>query len=73
MPRLSLASPLREAHDDLRMAVAEHDRILAMTSHLPHLLAFALVDNAQQRARRAVREETSSIPTALNHVIPFAP
>lgn len=36
-------------------------------------LAFALVDNAQQRARRAVREETSSIPTALNHVIPFAP
>lgn len=36
-------------------------------------LAFALVDNAQQRARRAVREEASSIPTALNHVIPFAP
>jgi 3-phosphoshikimate 1-carboxyvinyltransferase len=28
----------------LRMDVAEHDRILAMTSHLPHLLAFALVD-----------------------------
>ncbi|MEM6821142.1 MAG: prephenate dehydrogenase dimerization domain-containing protein, partial [Verrucomicrobiota bacterium] len=26
------------------MAVAEHDRVLAMTSHLPHLLAFALVD-----------------------------
>lgn len=26
------------------MPVAEHDRILAMTSHLPHLLAFALVD-----------------------------
>lgn len=26
------------------MGVAEHDRILAMTSHLPHLLAFALVD-----------------------------
>lgn len=26
------------------MPVAEHDRVLAMTSHLPHLLAFALVD-----------------------------
>lgn len=26
------------------MDVAEHDRVLAMTSHLPHLLAFALVD-----------------------------
>lgn len=28
----------------LDMAVDEHDRVLAMTSHLPHLLAFALVD-----------------------------
>lgn len=26
------------------MDVEEHDRVLAMTSHLPHLLAFALVD-----------------------------
>ncbi|MEE4301451.1 MAG: prephenate dehydrogenase/arogenate dehydrogenase family protein [Pseudomonadales bacterium] len=26
------------------MDVADHDRVLAMTSHLPHLLAFALVD-----------------------------
>ncbi|TVS17212.1 MAG: prephenate dehydrogenase/arogenate dehydrogenase family protein [Gammaproteobacteria bacterium] len=26
------------------MDVAEHDRVLALTSHLPHLLAFALVD-----------------------------
>ena len=29
----------------VRMDVAEHDRVLAMTSHLPHLLAFALVDS----------------------------
>ena len=29
----------------VRMDVAEHDRILAMTSHLPHLLAYALVDS----------------------------
>lgn len=28
----------------LDMDVGEHDRVLAMTSHLPHLLAFALVD-----------------------------
>ncbi len=33
------------------MDVAHHDRVLAATSHLPHLLAFALVDVlAQQRA-----------------------
>jgi prephenate dehydrogenase len=29
----------------LCMDVAEHDRVLAMTSHLPHLLAYALVDS----------------------------
>lgn len=28
----------------VEMDVGEHDRVLAMTSHLPHLLAFALVD-----------------------------
>ena len=28
----------------LEMEVAAHDRVLAMTSHLPHLLAYALVD-----------------------------
>ena len=26
------------------MAVADHDRVLAATSHLPHVLAYALVD-----------------------------
>lgn len=32
------------------MSVAEHDRVLAATSHLPHVLAFSLVDAlAQQR------------------------
>lgn len=29
----------------VRMDVATHDRVLALTSHLPHLLAFALVDS----------------------------
>lgn len=39
----------------VRMAVAEHDRVLAMTSHLPHLLAFALVDSlAEQPASEDV-------------------
>lgn len=28
----------------LEMTVAEHDRVLAATSHLPHVLAYALVD-----------------------------
>jgi len=28
----------------LEMETAAHDRVLAMTSHLPHLLAYALVD-----------------------------
>lgn len=35
--------------DVIEMDVAEHDRILAMTSHLPHLLAFALVDTLGRR------------------------
>ena len=29
--------------DIVRMQVEEHDRVLAMTSHLPHLLAYAMV------------------------------
>jgi prephenate dehydrogenase len=37
----------------LSMEVLEHDRILAMTSHLPHLLAFALVDTLGSRAEHA--------------------
>ena len=39
----------------VRMPVAEHDAILATTSHLPHLLAYALVDQlAQAPAARRV-------------------
>ena len=34
--------------DVSRMAVIDHDRILAATSHLPHMLAFALVDMLTQ-------------------------
>ncbi|MDY6984301.1 MAG: prephenate dehydrogenase/arogenate dehydrogenase family protein, partial [Pseudomonadota bacterium] len=33
----------------LRMTVAHHDEVLAATSHLPHLLAFALVDTLSQQ------------------------
>lgn len=33
-----------------RMQVAEHDLILAATSHLPHLLAFGLVDSLARRS-----------------------
>lgn len=32
-----------------RMAVTEHDRVLAATSHLPHMLAYALVDSLARR------------------------
>jgi prephenate dehydrogenase len=38
----------------VRMDVAAHDRILAMTSHLPHVLAFALVDSL---ARQSASED----------------
>jgi prephenate dehydrogenase len=33
----------------LQMAVERHDEVLAATSHLPHLLAFALVDTLSQQ------------------------
>jgi prephenate dehydrogenase len=33
----------------LEMSVAHHDEVLAATSHLPHLLAFALVDTLSQQ------------------------
>lgn len=35
-----------------RMAPAHHDEVLAATSHLPHLLAFALVDTLAAMAER---------------------
>lgn len=35
----------------LQMSVAEHDEVLAATSHLPHLLAYALVDTLSQQGQ----------------------
>jgi prephenate dehydrogenase len=36
----------------LTMSVGHHDEVLAATSHLPHLLAFALVDTLSQQGTR---------------------
>src|SRR5690606_12149763 len=36
----------------LEMDVAHHDEVLAATSHLPHLLALALVDTLSQQGER---------------------
>src|SRR5204862_7319114 len=36
----------------LTMTVEHHDEVLAATSHLPHLLAFALVDTLSQQGTR---------------------
>ena len=36
----------------LRMPVDQHDEVLAATSHLPHLLAFSLVDTLSQEQAR---------------------
>lgn len=36
----------------LEMGVAEHDQVLARTSHLPHLLAFSLVDTLARKDER---------------------
>lgn len=38
--------------DVSEMSVAEHDTVLAATSHLPHVLAFALVDALAKRSER---------------------
>jgi prephenate dehydratase/prephenate dehydrogenase len=38
--------------DVLTMSVTHHDEVLAATSHLPHLLAFALVDTLSQQGTR---------------------
>ncbi|MGR3913347.1 MAG: prephenate dehydrogenase/arogenate dehydrogenase family protein [Gammaproteobacteria bacterium] len=35
-----------------RMEAAEHDRVLALTSHLPHVLAYAMVDCFAQSGER---------------------
>ena len=50
-PALNLIKRLWESlgADVLCMPVAEHDKILAATSHLPHLLAYALVDTLSQQ------------------------
>lgn len=36
-----------------RMAVAHHDEVLAATSHLPHVVAFALVDTLADMSQRS--------------------
>ncbi|RCV92632.1 bifunctional prephenate dehydrogenase/3-phosphoshikimate 1-carboxyvinyltransferase [Vreelandella rituensis] len=38
--------------DVLEMAVERHDQVLARTSHLPHLLAFSLVDSLARQDER---------------------
>lgn len=35
------------------MSVSEHDAILALTSHLPHMLAYTLVDTLDQRSQNS--------------------
>lgn len=35
----------------IKMSVAHHDQVLAATSHLPHLLAYALVDTLSQQGQ----------------------
>ena len=40
--------------DVLEMDVERHDQVLARTSHLPHLLAFSLVDTLARQEQRAV-------------------
>lgn len=48
---VELVASLWEAQgaDVLKMTVERHDEVLAATSHLPHLLAFSLVDTLSQQ------------------------
>jgi prephenate dehydrogenase len=36
----------------VQLTAADHDRFLALTSHLPHLLAFALFQSVSEAARK---------------------
>jgi prephenate dehydrogenase len=58
-----------------RMSAAEHDDILAMVSHLPHLLAFALMNHASMdRMHGAGSPLPSSLPpTNQQHYRPCEP
>jgi prephenate dehydrogenase len=53
-PAVALVSALWSAvgAEVLTMSVDHHDEVLAATSHLPHLLAFALVDTLSQQGTR---------------------
>lgn len=47
-----------------RMSAAEHDDILATVSHLPHLLAFALMNRASLNRTDSADSPVSSLPSS---------
>jgi prephenate dehydrogenase len=56
-----------------RMSAAEHDDILATISHLPHMLAFALMNHAALDRTHGTDGSLSPPPSAQAHVRPRGP
>jgi prephenate dehydrogenase len=56
-----------------RMSAAEHDDILATISHLPHMLAFALMNHAALDRTNGADGSLSPPPSAQAHVRPRGP
>ncbi len=55
------------------MHALHHDRILAMTSHLPHLIAYTVVNTADNLQKRLLEENaTSKIKAAPNDITRFS-
>lgn len=54
------------------MQVERHDEVLAATSHLPHLLAFGLVDSWPNVTRTSIFSATPPVASVISRGLPAA-
>ena len=75
LPALSRVQALWEAvgAEVTVMTPEHHDRVLAMTSHLPHLIAFAICQCRRRRGRAYGARKCCNIPLAASAASPALP